>query len=95
LLDEIRLSLWDLTLDELTHPERGRSFPVRKVIDGAKIRYPDIRISPTPTPIPDGRWRTEVARLDHYFRVLSYRQQQDVVEGRLDPQDITGFTYAS
>jgi hypothetical protein len=32
---------------------------------------------------------------DDYFRVLTYRQQQDVVEGRLDPQQVTGLTYAS
>jgi hypothetical protein len=95
LLDEIRMSLWDLTLEDLTHPERGRTIRVRKVVDGAKIRYPDIRISPTPTPLPAGRWRTDVARLDAYFRVLTYRQQQAVVRGRLDPRDITGFTYAS
>jgi hypothetical protein len=34
-------------------------------------------------------------RLDGYFRVLTYRQQQDVVAGRLDPQKVTGLTYAS
>jgi hypothetical protein len=95
LLDEIRLSLWDLTLEELTHPERGHTIRVRKVVDGAKIRYPDIRISATPTPIPDGQWRTQVERLDEYFRVLTYGQQQAVVAGRLDPRDVTGLTYAS
>jgi hypothetical protein len=95
LLDEIRMSLWDLTLEELTDPESGRTIRVRKVVDGAKIWYLDIRISPSPTPMPSRRWRTEVARLDAYFRVLTYAQQQAVVAGRLDPRDITGFTYAS
>ena len=64
LLDEIRMSLWDRTLEELTRPERERTIRVRKVVDGAKMRYPDIRIAPTPTPLPEGQWRTDVARLD-------------------------------
>jgi hypothetical protein len=64
LWDEIRMSLWDLTLEELTRPERGRTIRVRKAVDGAKMRYPDIRIAPTSTPLPEGQWRTDVARLD-------------------------------
>jgi hypothetical protein len=94
LLDEIRMSLWDATLCDLTHPALGRTIRVRKVVDGTKIRYTDIQISPTPTPIPYRRWRAEMERLEDYLRVLTYQQQQDVVEGRLDPQDMTGLTLA-
>jgi hypothetical protein len=93
LLDEIRMSLWDVTLRDLTHPERGHTIRVRKVLDGTKIRYTDIQISPTPTPIPYRRWRAEMERLDDYLRVLTYQQQQDVVEGRLDSQDVTSITF--
>jgi hypothetical protein len=95
LLDEIRMSLWDVTLCDLTHSALGRTIRVRKVLDGTKIRYTDIQISPTPAPIPYRRWRTEMEHLDDYFRVLTYQQQQDVVEGRLDPHEMSGLTYAS
>jgi hypothetical protein len=85
LIDEIRMSRWDVTLSHLTHPERGRTIRVHKVVDGTKIWYTDIQISPTLTPIPSRRRRTAMERLDNYFRVLTDGEQQHVVEGRLDP----------
>ena len=48
------MSLWDVTLRDLTHPEWGRTIRVHKVVDGTKIWYTDIQISPTLTPIPIG-----------------------------------------
>jgi hypothetical protein len=54
LVDEVRMSLWDMTLSDLTHPERGHTIRIRKVVDGTKIRYRDVQISPTPTRSPIG-----------------------------------------
>jgi hypothetical protein len=87
--------LGDLTLSEVTHPTEGRNIRIRKVVDGSTSRYPTVELSPTPTPIPYKHWRTELVPLEAYFVVLPYREQQRVFEGRLDPQEVTGFTYAS
>jgi hypothetical protein len=53
LLDEIRMSLWDITLSDLTHPALGRTIRVRKVVDGTKIRYTEIQLRPS-SPISGG-----------------------------------------
>jgi hypothetical protein len=92
---EILNALEDVTLDDVIHPTEGRNIRIRKVVDGSTIRYPEVQMSPRPTPIRYTPWRSQLAPLKDYFIVLPYRDQQLVFEGRLDPQDVTGFTYAS
>jgi hypothetical protein len=87
--------LGDLTLSEVTHPTKGRNIRIRKVVEDAIIRYPEVQVSSRPTPIPYMPWRSEMAPLKDYFIMLSYREQRLAFEGRLDPHDVTGFTYAS
>jgi hypothetical protein len=79
----------------VTHPTDGRTIRIRKVVEDSSIRYPEVRGSPRPTPIPYKPWRAELVPLTDSFVVLSYRAQQLVFEGRLDPQEVTGFTFAS
>jgi hypothetical protein len=59
------------------------------------MRYPEARLASIATSIPYKCWQSERARLDDYCVVLSAGDQQRVIEGRLDPQDVTGFIYAS
>jgi hypothetical protein len=92
---DIVKSLGDLSLDDVIHPTEGRNIRIRKVVDGSTIRYPEVQMSPRPTPIRYTPWRSQLAPLKDYFIVLPYRDQQLVFEGRLDPQRVTGFTYAS
>jgi hypothetical protein len=79
----------------VTHPTEGRNIRIRKVVDGSIIRYPEVQVSPRSRPIPYPKWWAELTPLTDYFVVLPYRQQQLVFAGRLDPQAVTGFTYAS
>lgn len=96
LFDEIRTSLWDLTISEVTHPQQGRNLRVQKLVEGATIRGPEVRLASIATSIPHKCWQSELARLlDDYCVILSAGDQQRVIEGRLDSQDVTGFIYAS
>jgi hypothetical protein len=92
---EILNALEDVTLDDVIHPTKGRNIRIRKVVEDTIIRYPEVQMSPRSIPIPYMPWRSELVPLKDYFVVLPYRQQQLVFAGRLDPQAVTGFTYAS
>jgi hypothetical protein len=87
--------LGDLSLDDVVHPSEGRNIRIYKVVEDSHIRYPEVQVSPRPSPILYQPWRAELVPLTDYFVELSYREQQLVFEGRIDPRDVTGFTFAS